>query len=348
MGLGVTSSAATSLAFIIVVSQAFSGRITIGDVTLYFSALSSVQGAVSSIIFAFASLNESVLFFARYSALMALPPMLKIADSPRPVPPLQSEIEFRNVSFRYTNQHPWVLRRINLTIPKSQCLALVGVNGVGKTTIVKLLTRLYDPNEGQILWDGIDIREFDPTEYRKAIGAIFQDFMRYDLTVKENIGLGDVDRIDDLNRIQQAAQKAGIHRTVEQLAQGYQTVLSRWLVEDGPGTDLSGGQWQKIAIARLFMRDADLLILDEPTAALDAEAEYEIYSHFAELVSGHTSLLISHRFSTVRIADQIAVLDNGEIVEYGPHEELMTNHQLYARLYSMQAERYMNTASIER
>lgn len=341
LGLGVISSITTSIAFIIVVSQAFNGRITIGDVTLYSSALGSVHGAISSIILAFAGLNESVLFFSRYTDLMALPPALSVTNSPRPVPPLQTGIEFRNVSFRYTDQHPRVLKNVNLVFPKGQCLALVGLNGAGKTTIVKLLTRLYDPSEGQILWDGTDIREFDPVEYRRHIGAIFQDFAHYDLTAQENIGLGNVDEIDNLPSIRQAAEDARAHNFVEGLEKGYQTVLSRWLVEDGPGVDLSGGQWQKIAIARMFMRDSDFLILDEPTAALDAEAEYEIYSHFAKLVAGHTSLLISHRFSTVRIADLIAVLDDGRVSEYGTHDELIANGETYARLFTMQAEHYL-------
>lgn len=341
LGLGLLSSIITSVGLILVVSQALVGRITIGDVTLYSSALSSVQGSITSIILAFANLNESVLFFSRYKDLMALPAMLKTAKSPIPVQPLKSAIEFRNVSFRYTDNHPWVLKGINLIFPKGKCLALVGLNGAGKTTIVKLLTRLYDPTEGQILWDGIDIREFDLAEYRQHIGAIFQDFAHYDLTAQENIGLGNVLKIDDLASIRQAAEDAGADEFVDRLAQGYQTVLSRWLVEAGPGTDLSGGQWQKIAIARMFMRDSEFLILDEPTAALDAESEYEIFSHFANLVSGHTSLLISHRFSTVRIADVIAVIDDGKVIEYGAHDELLTEKNIYAKLFTMQAGQYL-------
>jgi ATP-binding cassette subfamily B protein len=213
----------------------------------------------------------------------------------------------RNVSFRYTEEHPWVLRELNLIIPAGKCLALVGANGAGKTTLVKLLTRLYDPTEGQILWDGIDIREFRPEELRSRIGAIFQDFMQYSLTAQENIGLGDVENIKNLSRIHNAAVKAGVHTAINNLPQGYQTILSRWLGDDDSGVDLSGGEWQKIAIARMFMRDADLLILDEPTSALDAQAEYETYNRFVNLMAKRTSLLISHRFSTVRMADTIAV-----------------------------------------
>jgi ATP-binding cassette subfamily B protein len=340
VGLGVLSSVVSGVALIVVVLQAFSGRIGLGDVTLYLSAFGGVQGALSDLINSFTDLNENVLFFSHYTNLLALPPLIPIANPTRPVPPLQRGIELRNVSFRYSEQHPYVLKDINLLLPKGKCLALVGLNGAGKTTLVKLLARLYDPDEGQILWDGIDIREFDPKELRQHMGAIFQDFVRYDLTAQENIGLGNIDEIHNLPRIQKAAQEVGVHQMIEEMPQGYKTILSRWLVEEGTGVDLSGGQWQKIAIARMFMRQADFLILDEPTASLDAQAEYEIYSHFLNLIRGRTSMLISHRFSTVRIADLIAVLEDGKIVECGTHEELVASGSTYAKLYTLQASQY--------
>jgi ATP-binding cassette subfamily B protein len=214
------------------------------------------------------------------------------------------------------------------------------LNGAGKTTLVKLLTRLYDPTEGQILWDGIDIREFDLDDLRRHIGAIFQDFVRYNLTARENIGVGEVAYIEDLPRVVDAAEDVGIHELIMGMPEQYETILSRWLVEDTTGVDLSGGQWQKVGTARMFMRAADFLILDEPTAALDAQAEFETYERFVELVSGRTCVLISHRFSTVRMADLIAVLEDGIITEYGSHEELMARPATYAKLYNMQAERY--------
>ncbi len=343
LGLSLLSSVVASVAFIIVVFAAFGRRLTLGDITLYVSAVSSVQDALSRFIFAVAGLSESVLFHSYFQDLLALPPALPIPPVTLPVPKPSSGLELRHVSFRYSEQQPWILRDVNLKIPVGSCLALVGLNGAGKTTLVKLLTRLYDPSDGQILWDGIDIREFDPTELRHRIGTIFQDFMRYDLTVRENIGLGNVAKIDDRNWIQQAARQASIHDDIMRLPQGYETELSRMFAEEEQGIDLSGGQWQRVATARMFAREADLLILDEPTAALDAQAEYELYSHFADLMSDRTSVLISHRFSTVRMADAIAVLEDGRIIEYGTHDALIGLDGTYAKLYRMQAECYLES-----
>ncbi len=341
--LGFLSSLVAGIAFVVVVWGAFNGRLTLGDVTLYVSAVASVQGALQGSLFAISGLHESSLFYTYFTNLLALPDPLPLTTRPWPVGELTSGLELRGVSFRYSEQHPWVLRDVNLFIPSGQCLALVGLNGAGKTTLVKLLLRFYDPTEGEILWDGVDIREFTPQELRQQIGAIFQDYLRYDLTAQENIGLGCARHIDDINRIRLAAMKSGAHKVIEKLPQGYQTELSLMFANGKPPTDLSGGEWQKIAAARLFMRDADLLILDEPTAALDAQAEYEMYNHFTELVAGHTTVLISHRFSTVRMADKIAVLENGRITEHGSHDELLSLGGTYAKLYRMQAEKYANT-----
>ncbi len=345
-GLSLISSLVSAGVFAIVVLRAFYGGLSLGDVTLYTSTVSNIQAALYGIIIALATANESALFFAPYTKLLALPQPISIPLSTRPIMRLSSSIEFRNISFRYSEEHPWVLRNINLNLPAGECLALIGLNGAGKTTLVKLLTRMYDPSEGQILWNGIDIREFDPVNLRYHMGAIFQDFVRFDLTAYENIALGDVTLLakdDDQiveKTIYNAARKAGIHEVITELPQGYQTVLSRWLNNDGQGTDLSGGEWQKIALARMFVRDADVLILDEPTAALDAQTEYDVYCRFVELVAGKTSLLISHRFSTVRMADKIAVLENGRISEYGTHHQLLSLGGTYAKLYTMQANLY--------
>lgn len=340
LGLGVISSVVASGAFVIVAIEAFAGRLSLGDVTLYVSALASVQGALSAIIVSLAGLNETLLFHSAFTELLALPQPIPISATPKPVPRLCQSIELRDVSFRYSPEHPWVLRGVNLKIAAGRSLALVGLNGVGKTTLVKLLTRLYDPTEGQILWDGIDLREYDPVQLREHIGAIFQDFMRYDLTVQENIGLGDCRNVTDLERVRRAAAKVSINERIERLPQGYQTKVSLMFGGDGPSVDLSGGEWQKIAIARMFMRESDLLILDEPTAALDPQAEYEIHSHFVDLVAGRTSVLISHRFGTVRMADTIALLEDGSITEVGTHDELLRQNATYARLYRMQLEKY--------
>lgn len=285
-------------------------------------------------------MNEGMLFFKQYTALLNMEQPLVVTSTPRPMPPLTQGITFRDVSFRYGKEHPWALRHVDLFLPANRCLALVGLNGAGKTTLVKLLARLYDPTEGQILWDGIDLREFDPLAYRQRLGAIFQDFSRYELSVQENIGLGNLERIEERSSIQKAAIKAGIHAHIERLPQDYHSLLSRWLAEKQAGVDFSGGEWQKLALARMFVRDAEMLVLDEPTASLDAQAEYDLYCHFKELMQGHTCLLITHRFSTARMADLIAVLQDGHIREYGTHDALLACSGAYAQLYDMQAGSY--------
>jgi ATP-binding cassette subfamily B protein len=285
--------------------------------------------------------NDSVLFFRLYTDILALEQPLAINLHTQPVPPLSKGITLRNVSFRYSEQHPWILRKVDLFLPAGKCLALVGLNGAGKTTLVKLLTRLYDPTEGAIFWDDSDIRSFDPQAFRHHLSTIFQDFARYELTVSENIGLGAIERIEASDEIRQAALKAGIHERIGALADGYQTILSRWMAQDNkPGADLSGGEWQKLALARMLMRTSDVLILDEPSAALDAQAEHDLYCHFRELMRDRTSLLITHRFSTIRMADAIAVIEQGQISEYGTHDELLACHGTYAQLYTLQAEKY--------
>ncbi|HLJ33085.1 MAG TPA: ABC transporter ATP-binding protein, partial [Ktedonobacteraceae bacterium] len=275
----------------------------------------------------------------------ALPQPLLISAAPHLVPSLCIGIEFRDVSFRYSEQHSWTLRHVDLFLPAHQCLALVGLNGAGKTTLVKLLTRLYDPTEGQILWDGTDIREFDPTELRQHLGAIFQDFAHYDLSIHENIGLGNVSQMKNRFRIEEAARKAGIHERIERFPLGYESILSKMLASPDESVDFSGGEWQKLALARMFLRDTALLILDEPTASLDAHAEYELYQQFRQLLRGRTCLLITHRFNTTRIADHIAVLEHGQISESGTHAELIECQGTYAKLYAMQAETYTDSRS---
>ncbi len=249
----------------------------------------------------------------------------------------RERLEVREVSFRYPGTGRPVLNWVSFTIRPGERLALVGHNGAGKTTLVKLLCRLYDPTAGQILLDGQDLREYDLADWRRNIAVVFQDYAKYHLTAGQNIGLADLDRINDSTAITAAAKAAEADDLIAALPQGPDTLLGRQFEQ---GVELSIGQWQKVALARAFFRDAPLLILDEPTAALDAEAEYAVYQRFRDLTHGRTTLIISHRFSTVRMADRILVLQDGRIVEQGPHEDLMAAQGSYAAMYEKQASRY--------
>jgi ATP-binding cassette subfamily B protein len=243
------------------------------------------------------------------------------------------------VGFRYPGKDTWALRDLDLFVPRGQSLALVGHNGAGKTTLIKLLTRLYEPTEGRILLDGQDLRDWDPEALRRRVGVVFQDYNQYQLNVRDNVGLGSVEHRDDEARIARAVGRGGATEVVSGLSAGLDTQLGRWFKD---GVELSGGQWQKIALARAFMREeADILILDEPTAALDAEAEHAVFERFQALAEGRTSILISHRFPTVRMADRILVLEGGRILEQGSHEELLARGGRYARLFSLQAQGYL-------
>lgn len=340
VGLNIISSLVNGIAFVLVILAAFAERISFGDIALYNAAIANVQGALDRFLVALAGLNESVLLFTYYDELMQMPPDICPLSPVLSVEPLSTSIELCNVSFRYSENHPWVLENVNLKIEEGESLALVGLNGAGKTTLIKLLTRLYDPTKGNILWNGVDIRHFEIESLRQRIGVIFQDYMKYDLTIQENIGLGSVERINDLDWIKQVADQAGVHELIDSMPNSYQTSLG-FTFTDEAGMDLSGGQWQKLALARLFMRgDADFLVLDEPTSALDVQSESETYTRFTELMNGKTTLLISHRFSTVQMADKIAVLENGRITEFGSHKELVTSGGTYSRLFKCQAERY--------
>lgn len=334
----------SSLCFIYVVFEAFQRHITVGDITFYMSALITIQSSLSNLIFVVPKLREGVRFFTYYDELQnqAIEER-KAFTSSRSIPPLQEGIELRHVSFRYDQNHSWVLKDVNLFLQQGKCLALVGKNGAGKSTLIKLLSRLYDPTEGEILWDGIDIRHFDIQELRRKIGVIMQDFCRFELTIKENIGLGRIEELNNDQLIHMAAKKTGVDKIVNTFPQSYNTILSRSLFNSDQGIDLSGGQWQKIAIARMFMRDADMFILDEPTSSLDPQAEYEISEQFVELVKNRTSLLVSHRLSTVKLADLIAVIEDGHLIEYGSHNDLFGNSSAYTKLYEVQPRHTFET-----
>lgn len=338
IGLELLAFVGTGFAYYFIVRGIFNQQLTVGDIALYGSAVSGVQMGILSLVRAIAQVSEIHLFFAQYDAIRTMSQPIEVADEPEPTITLQHAITFQNVWFRYSDESAWVLRGVSFTLPVNQCVALVGVNGAGKSTLIKLITRLYDPTHGHIFWDGVDIQAFAVSDYRQQLSTVFQDFMRFQLPVWENIGMGNMRQINQRDTIQQAAQKAEIADHIDQLEHGYDTHLSRWLSMGEKGTDLSGGEWQRIAIARSFMRDSDLLLLDEPTAALDAETEQRVVKLFEQLKTGRTSLLISHRFSTVKLADRIVVLADGAIIERGTHAELITLDSTYARMYYAQAD----------
>ena len=321
-----------------IVLRTIGGLITLGDMTMFLSIFRQSQRAIQSLLDSLNRLYESNLFLDNLITFLALEPVLVAPGNGRIAPePIRHGIEFRNVTFRYPGSDVDVLRSINLTIEPGEHIALVGLNGAGKTTLIKLLTRLYDPTHGQILLDGVDLRDYDLQSLHQRFGVIFQDFVRYQFSVRENIGFGQIDAAEDMARIRAAADRGGATEVIEGLPEGYESVLGRrW----ERGQELSGGEWQKIALARAFMRKAEVLVLDEPTSALDAEAEYEIFKRFGELMEGRIAVLISHRFSTVRMADRIVVLSEGRIHELGTHDQLIERNGAYARLFNLQAEGY--------
>jgi len=338
LGLGLIATASYYLAYAWIIAIAVTGVITLGGMTLYLALFRQSQGTVQGLFDNINRLYENGLFMDNLFGFLDLTSQMARPATTSVVPVgLQQGLEFRNVSFRYPGREDWALRDVNLTIAPGEKVALVGPNGAGKTTLIKLLTRLYDPSEGQILLDGVDLRDYDPDVLRKRIGVIFQDFVKYQLTARENIGFGQIDKSDDVERVRDAAERGGADDVVSELPDGMDTTLGRWFQD---GHELSGGQWQKIALSRAFMRDGEVLVLDEPTAALDAEREYEIFQRFRELTDGKIAVLISHRFSTVRMADQIVVIEGGRVSEQGSHAELVTQAGTYARLFEMQAEGY--------
>jgi ATP-binding cassette, subfamily B, bacterial len=337
-GLGLIATLGFYGSYAWIVWHTVQGKISLGDMTLYLTIFRQGQSTFQAMLSAVGSIYENNLFMANLFDFLELKPQMGVAARNHKLPvPLRSGIEFRGVGFRYPEREEWALHDINLTMRPGEKIALVGPNGAGKTTLIKLLSRLYDPTEGTILIDGIDIRELDPLDLRQRIGVIFQDFVRYHLPASENIGFGQIEALDRMDRIIASARKSGAHAIVESLPDGYQTMLGRWF---RGGHELSVGQWQKIALARAFMRDAEILVLDEPTASVDAETEYEIFRHFQQLTIGKMAILISHRFSTVRMADRIVVIQEGRIAEIGAHQELLHQEGIYAHLFSMQAEGY--------
>jgi ATP-binding cassette subfamily B protein len=347
-GLTALSSALAGVGLWWAVTVARHGTLTIGDVAMFLAAVIGVQSALRSLTSAISGGQDRLLAFTHYVAVVTAESDLPRAEQGS-APPMRGGIELRDVWFRYSEDHPWVLRGVDLQIPCGSAVALVGLNGAGKSTLVKLLCRMYDPTRGQILWDGTDIRDIPPESLRERISAVFQDHMSYDMTATENIALGDLTALKDPCRIEGAAGRAGIGDTLTRLPRGYATPLTRIFIigtdKDDPATGvvLSGGQWQRLALARAFVREGrDLMILDEPSSGLDPEAEYEIHTRVREYREGRTRLLISHRLSAVRDADQIAVLADGRITELGTHEALLAAGCTYARLFRLQAAGYQD------
>jgi ATP-binding cassette subfamily B protein len=341
LGLGVLSLGAFYGCYAFVANRAALGTITVGDMVLYLSVFRQGQASFQGILTSIGSMYEDALYMSNLFAYLAIPTG---AEQPRVLPPAKpprghgNSIELRDVSFRYPGKEAWALRHVNLTLKPGQKLALVGENGAGKSTLVKLLLRLYEPTEGSILYGGVDLRDMDVEDLRSRFGAVFQDFVRYQFSVAENIGLGHVPALEDRNRIVRAADLGGASPVISALPQQYDTMLGGWFEK---GQELSAGQWQKLAVARAFMReDAEVLILDEPTASIDAEAEHALFERFQALAAARIAIVISHRFSTVRMADQIAVLHNGQVEDLGSHDGLMAKDGRYAHLFHLQARGY--------
>jgi ATP-binding cassette subfamily B protein len=337
---GTLTTLAGSATYLYVAIQAVTNptRITLGDLSLYTSAASSVQSSIQGLLSGFSTMYENNLYLNNLYTLLATPTTVQRPEKPRPMlPAVHGEIVFDHVSFSYPGAAGQALEDVSFRIAPGETIAVVGRNGAGKSTLIKLLCRLYDPTEGRILLDGVDIREFDPDELRSKIGAMFQDFVSYQASASENIGLGDLPLIEERPAIEEAARKAGADGLISGLPEGYDTTLGKWFDD---GANLSGGEWQKVALGRAFMRDVPILILDEPTSALDAQAEYELFARLRALASGRTAVYISHRFSTVRQADRILFLEHGKLIEEGTHAKLMALGGRYARLFNMQASAY--------
>jgi ATP-binding cassette subfamily B protein len=309
-----------------------------GTLTLLANAIREASSQLQQTFSTLSTIADQALFLTDLIAFFEMKPTIRSKANALPAPrPIQRGFEFRNVSFRYPGSSRLVLNGLNFHLRPRERVALIGENGEGKTTIVKLLTRLYDPVEGQVLLDGVDLREYDLDDLYSEIGVIFQDFMRYEMTARENIAVGRIERMNDLELLQASARKSMAVDVLRKLPAGLEQMLGRRF--DG-GVDLSGGEWQKVALARAYLRDAQVLILDEPTSALDARSEYEVFKRFAELTTEKMALFISHRFSTVRMADRIVVLENGRIAEEGDHDTLTSLGGRYAEMFELQAASY--------
>ena len=336
--LSVVGTAGYYGAYVFVIWRTVLGLLTIGSLTFLAGAIQQASSNIQQIFSTLSGIADQALFLTDLIAFFEMRPTIRSKANALPAPrPILRGFEFRNVSFAYPGSPRLILNGLNFHLRPGERVALIGENGQGKTTIVKLITRLYDPTEGQVLLDGIDLREYDLEDLYREIGVIFQDFMRYEMTARENIAVGRIEEIDNLPLLRLSAEKSMADEVVARLQGDYDQMLGRRF--EG-GVDLSGGEWQKVALARAYLRDAQVLILDEPTAALDARSEFEVFQRFAELTTGKMALFISHRFSTVRMADRIVVLENGRITEDGSHDQLTHLGGRYAEMFELQAASY--------
>jgi len=336
--LSLISVAGNYGAYIYILFRTLGGAVSVGDMGLCAGAFFRAGDLMKDLVTRFADSSEEALHVKDLFDFLETKPVVVSPPGALPAPrPIRQGFEFQNVSFSYPRSNVPVLSQVSFRLLPGQRIAIVGENGAGKTTLIKLLARLYDPTEGRILLDGVDLREYDVEDLRRQIGVIFQDYVKYELKAAENIGFGQIEDLGNSSRIREAAEKSLASDIIEGLPQGYEQVLGRRF-EDG--VDLSTGEWQKIALARAYMRDGPILVLDEPTASLDARAEFEVYERFAGLTHGKMVILISHRFSTVRVADHILVLSHGNIVEEGSHQQLVSLGGKYAELFQFQAARY--------
>ena len=331
-------SAGYYTAYIVMILKTVEGALTIGTLTFLAGSFRQLRSLLENILSRFTTVSQGAIYLRDFFEFFEIEPKIAIAKKPVPFPnPIKQGFTFENVGFRYHNSDKWANRHLSFTLHAGEKLALVGENGAGKTTLVKLLARLYDPTEGRILLDGVDLREYDIMDLRRNTGIIFQDFLRYQMSFAQNIAVGNIDEQHNRPLIELSAEKSLANILARKLPDQYDQALGRRF---NNGVELSGGEWQKIALARAYMKDAQLLILDEPTSALDARAEYEVFLRFAELTKGKSAVLISHRFSTVRMADRILVLDKGELIQIGSHEELLQQKGRYAELFHLQAQGY--------
>jgi len=325
-------------AYVFIISRTITGRLSIGDLTFLAGSFRQLRSLLEGIFSRFTTVSQGAIYLKDFFDFFNIKSKIKASANPLPFPnPIKEGFTFENVGFRYANSQRWANRHLSFTLHAGEKLALVGENGAGKTTLVKLLARLYEPTEGRILLDGHDLRDYDLAELRTQVGVIFQDYIRYQMTVSQNIAVGNIAEKENKNLIINSAKQSLADILVQRLPGKYEQALGKRF---NNGVELSGGEWQKIALARAYMKDAQLLILDEPTSALDARAEYEVFQRFSELTKGKTAVLISHRFSTVRMADRILVLEKGELLEQGSHEELINKNGHYAELFHLQAKGY--------